>query len=75
MSDTFAADRASLILASTSPYRRELLARLRLPFACVAPAVDEARLDGEAPAAVAAGRSPTSPEPGRGPGDSRKEPR
>ena len=53
MSDTFAADRASLILASTSPYRRELLARLRLPFACVAPAVDEARLDGEAPAAMA----------------------
>lgn len=53
MSDTLAADRASLILASTSPYRRELLARLRLPFACVAPAVDEARLDGEAPAAMA----------------------
>ncbi len=30
-----------LILASTSRYRRELLARLRLPFACVAPGVDE----------------------------------
>ena len=53
MIDTLAADRARLILASTSPYRRELLARLRLPFACVAPAVDEARLDGEAPAAMA----------------------
>ena len=26
-----------LILASTSPYRRDLLARLRLPFSCVAP--------------------------------------
>ena len=42
-----------LILASTSPYRRELLARLRLPFACVAPAVDESRLPDEAPAAMA----------------------
>jgi septum formation protein len=31
-----------LILGSTSPYRRELLARLRLPFDVVAPEVDEA---------------------------------
>ena len=31
----------SLILASTSRYRRELLARLRLPFEVVAPGVDE----------------------------------
>jgi septum formation protein len=30
-----------LILGSTSPYRRELLARLRLPFDVVAPMVDE----------------------------------
>ncbi|MFM7843714.1 MAG: Maf family protein [Planctomycetota bacterium] len=30
-----------LILASTSVYRRELLQRLRLPFTCVAPEVDE----------------------------------
>lgn len=30
-----------LILASTSRYRRELLARLRLPFACASPGVDE----------------------------------
>ncbi|HEX5051333.1 MAG TPA: nucleoside triphosphate pyrophosphatase [Planctomycetota bacterium] len=30
-----------LVLASTSRYRRELLARLRLPFACDAPGVDE----------------------------------
>ena len=43
----------ALILASTSPYRRELLARLRVPFSCVAPAVDEARLPGEAPADLA----------------------
>jgi septum formation protein len=42
-----------LILASTSPYRRELLARLRLPFECAAPGVDEDALPGEAPAALA----------------------
>lgn len=39
-----------LVLASTSPYRRELLARLRWPFDVVAPAVDEAALPGETPA-------------------------
>jgi septum formation protein len=43
----------ALILASTSPYRRELLARLRLPFEAVAPQVDETALPGEAPAALA----------------------
>lgn len=43
-----------LILASTSPYRRELLARLRLPFEAVAPDVDETALPGETPAALAA---------------------
>ena len=42
-----------LVLASTSRYRRELLARLRLPFDVVAPGVDETPLDGEAPAALA----------------------
>ncbi len=42
-----------LILASTSPYRRELLERLRLPFAVVAPGVDETPQPGEAPAALA----------------------
>lgn len=42
-----------LILASTSRYRQELLARLRLPFEAVAPAVDETPLPGEAPAALA----------------------
>lgn len=30
-----------LVLASTSPYRRELLARLGLPFRCTAPGIDE----------------------------------
>lgn len=42
-----------LLLASTSPYRRELLQRLRLPFDCVRPAVDETPLPREAPAALA----------------------
>jgi len=32
-----------LILASSSPYRRELLARLRVPFEVKAPAVDESQ--------------------------------
>lgn len=34
-------DSSLLILASTSPYRRALLARLCVPFECVAPQVDE----------------------------------
>jgi septum formation protein len=36
-----------LILASTSRYRRELLARLRLPFECAVPGVDETALTAE----------------------------
>ena len=36
------------MLASTSPYRRDLLARLRLPFEVRAPAVNESALPGEA---------------------------
>jgi len=39
-----------LILASTSPYRRELLARLRLAFEAMPPGVPEERIDGESPA-------------------------
>ena len=42
-----------LILASTSAYRRELLARLRLPFDVARPDVDERPLSGESPAALA----------------------
>ena len=38
-----------LILGSTSPYRRELLTRLRLPFDVVAPQVDETPLADELP--------------------------
>lgn len=45
--------RPALILASTSRYRRELLARLGLPFEVLAPQVDEARLPGESPSAMA----------------------
>lgn len=45
--------RPGLILASTSRYRRELLERLRLPFAVHAPGVDETVRDGESPAEVA----------------------
>ncbi|MFV0679651.1 Maf family protein [Ottowia sp.] len=42
-------DARPLVLGSTSPYRRELLARLRLPFEATAPQVDETPLPGEAP--------------------------
>lgn len=42
-----------LVLASTSPYRRELLARLLIPFEVVAPDADESAMPGEAPAATA----------------------
>ncbi|MDV9042541.1 Maf family nucleotide pyrophosphatase [Stenotrophomonas sp. RAC2] len=43
----------SLVLASTSRYRRELLQRLGLPFDCARPEVDETPLNGEAPLALA----------------------
>jgi septum formation protein len=43
-----------LILASTSPYRRTLLARLGLPFAVASPHVDETPQPGELPARLAA---------------------
>ena len=44
---------ATLILGSTSRYRRELLSRLRLPFEVVAPNVDETPLNGELPSVLA----------------------
>jgi len=43
-----------IILASTSRYRRELLARLQLPFTARSPDVVEDAIAGEAPAAMAA---------------------
>jgi septum formation protein len=41
------------VLGSTSPYRRDLLQRLRLPFDTDAPRVDETPQAGESPAALA----------------------
>jgi septum formation protein len=49
---TVTASRA-LVLGSTSRYRRELLARLRVPFELAAPDVDETPLPGELPLALA----------------------
>lgn len=43
-----------LLLASTSPHRKQLLERLQRPFDCVAPGVDESDQPGEAPPARAA---------------------
>ena len=43
----------NLILGSTSAYRRDLLARLHIPFEVAAPDVDETPLPGEAPHALA----------------------
>ncbi|RZT41629.1 Maf-like protein [Cupriavidus agavae] len=42
-----------LILGSSSPYRRELLARLRIPFQTATPDIDETPMPGEAPEATA----------------------
>jgi septum formation protein len=39
----------SLILASSSIYRRELLTRLQIPFSCISPDVDESILANELP--------------------------
>lgn len=44
----------TLVLASTSAYRRELLDRLGVPFTTLAPAVDESPEPGEHPGALAA---------------------
>jgi septum formation protein len=43
----------SLILASSSKYRRMLLERLRVPFDCRAPAIDESVREGESPLELA----------------------
>ena len=62
--------RPRLILASASPRRRELLARLGLPFAVRVPAVDERPLPGEVPEALvrrlalAKARAVAAQEPG-----------
>ncbi|MEC5319736.1 nucleoside triphosphate pyrophosphatase [Brenneria populi subsp. brevivirga] len=43
-----------IVLASTSPYRKSLLAKLNLPFICAAPEVDETPLPGEDATALVA---------------------
>lgn len=43
----------TLVLGSTSPYRKELLSRLRIPFICLPPRVDESPLPGERPSEMA----------------------
>jgi septum formation protein len=43
----------TILLASTSPYRRDLLARLHLPFEVRSPGVDESALPGEMPRVLA----------------------
>ena len=42
-----------LILASSSPYRKEMLLRLGIPFECISPDIDETPLPHETPAALA----------------------
>jgi len=47
------APQRTLILGSTSRYRRELLSRIGVPFETAAPQVDETPLPGETPAQIA----------------------
>lgn len=42
----------TIVLASSSPFRRELLERLRLPFETASPQLDEAPIAGESPSAL-----------------------
>jgi septum formation protein len=46
---TTQSSKQTLILASSSEYRRQLLVKLQIPFNSVSPKVDESALDGEAP--------------------------
>lgn len=41
-----------LVLGSSSPYRKELLERLGVPFECVSADIDESRQEGETPEAL-----------------------
>ena len=50
---TYTNSALSVILASTSVYRRELLARLRIPFQTYAPEIDESALQDETPSCTA----------------------
>ncbi|HEX5373705.1 MAG TPA: Maf family nucleotide pyrophosphatase [Aquabacterium sp.] len=53
MLDALPTDLPALVLGSTSPYRRELLSRLGLPFRVQAPEVDETPVADERPIALA----------------------
>jgi len=53
LADASTAPPRSVVLGSTSRYRRELMERLRIPFSVAAPHVDETPLPGEAPKALA----------------------
>jgi len=53
MPDASAPPSRPLVLGSTSRYRKQLLARLRLPFETRAPETDETPVPGEAPEALA----------------------
>ena len=53
MTSTAPAQARTVVLGSTSRYRRELLSRLHLPFEVAAPAVDETPLPAEAPRELA----------------------
>lgn len=44
--------RKPLILGSSSPYRKELLSRLNIPFECHSPSINETALDNESPEAL-----------------------
>ncbi len=45
--------KTDIILASSSPYRQQLLARLNLPFRCQSPTIDESPRPDETPKALA----------------------
>ena len=53
MTDRVDLNEVDLVLASTSRYRRDLLARLTLRFRVLAPGTDETALGGETAAALA----------------------
>ena len=48
---------ADLVLASSSPYRKQLLERFALPFECVAPTVDEGAVKKDTPSPIALARA------------------
>jgi septum formation protein len=49
MSEPMSEPAQTLILASSSGYRREVLEKLHLPFTCISPDIDETALVNESP--------------------------